>query len=100
MCWLDDEFLVSGSRDTRMALWRITPDMLESRDEVPRHQYINAISVKDCKNAQKVSMKYYFSKTIFTRVLFYFKKNASYGFHRQIGCTTVPNFRIKFSNCI
>lgn len=54
MCWLDDEFLVSGSRDTRMALWRITPDMLESRDEVPRHQYINAMSVKDCKNAQKV----------------------------------------------
>lgn len=54
MCWLDDEFLVSGSRDTRMALWRITPDILERKDEVPRHQYINAMSVKSCKNAQKV----------------------------------------------
>lgn len=55
MCWLDDEFLVSGSRDTKMALWRITPDMLENKQEVPRHRHISAISVKDCQNSQKVS---------------------------------------------
>ncbi|KAJ8952943.1 hypothetical protein NQ318_006560 [Aromia moschata] len=54
MCWLDDEFLVSGSRDTKMALWRITPDMLESKQEIPRHRHISAISVKDCRNSQKV----------------------------------------------
>ncbi|KAJ8984641.1 hypothetical protein NQ317_009869 [Molorchus minor] len=54
MCWLDDEFLVSGSRDTKMALWRITPDMLESTHEIPRHRHISAISIKDCRNSQKV----------------------------------------------
>lgn len=54
MCWLDDEFLVSGSRDTKMALWRITPDMLENKQEVPRHRHISAVSVKDCQNSQKV----------------------------------------------
>lgn len=56
MCWLDDEFLVSGSRDTKMALWRITPDMLESKQEVPRHRHVSAISVKDCQNSQKVML--------------------------------------------
>ncbi|XP_057658877.1 DDB1- and CUL4-associated factor 12 homolog [Diorhabda carinulata] len=54
MCWLDDEFLVSGSRDTKMALWRITPELLESTEEIPRHRHIQAISVKDCRGAQKV----------------------------------------------
>ncbi|CAG9818416.1 unnamed protein product [Phaedon cochleariae] len=54
MCWLDDEFLVSGSRDTKMALWRITPDMLESKDEIPTHKHIQPISLKDCRGAQKV----------------------------------------------
>ncbi|KAK9716796.1 hypothetical protein QE152_g24533 [Popillia japonica] len=54
MCWLDDEFLVSGSRDTKMALWRITPDLLESKEEIPTYQHISALSVKECRNSQKV----------------------------------------------
>jgi WD repeat-containing protein 40A len=54
MCWLDDEFLVSGSRDTKMALWRITPDMFEHKTEVPMYHHISAISVKDCRNSQRV----------------------------------------------
>lgn len=54
MCWLDDEFLVSGSRDTKMALWRVTPDMLDSKEEIPRHRHIQAVSIKDCRSAQKV----------------------------------------------
>ncbi|KAG8224098.1 hypothetical protein J437_LFUL001792 [Ladona fulva] len=29
MCWLDDQFLVSGSRDTHMALWRIEDEPKE-----------------------------------------------------------------------
>ena len=40
MCWLDDEFLVSGSRDTKMALWRIDNDLAEAPDkaDVPTHR--------------------------------------------------------------
>lgn len=54
MCWLDDEFLVSGSRDTKMALWRITPDMFDNKTDIPTYQHISAISVKDCRNSQRV----------------------------------------------
>lgn len=53
MCWLDDQFLVSGSRDTRMALWKITDDLI-NRLEVPTYQHISAVSVKECRNSQKV----------------------------------------------
>lgn len=58
MCWLDDEFLVSGSRDTKMALWRITPDLLECKDEIPTYQHVSALSVKECRNSQKVKVFY------------------------------------------
>lgn len=55
MCWLDDEFLVSGSRDTKMSLWRVTSDMLDTKQEIPMYRHASAIAVKECKNAQKVS---------------------------------------------
>ena len=54
MCWLDDQFLVSGSRDTRMALWRITDDLVGRKLEVPTYRHISAVSVKECRNSQKV----------------------------------------------
>ncbi|XP_032664296.1 DDB1- and CUL4-associated factor 12 [Odontomachus brunneus] len=56
MCWLDDEFLVSGSRDTKMALWRIDSDLAEAPDkaDVPTHRLIRPVCVKECKSAQKV----------------------------------------------
>nr|CAD7392900.1 unnamed protein product [Timema cristinae] len=54
MCWLDDQFLVSGSRDTRMALWRIQEDELMDGSDVPTYKHIQAVSVKECKSAQKV----------------------------------------------
>ncbi|KAF2900881.1 hypothetical protein ILUMI_05286 [Ignelater luminosus] len=54
MCWLDDEFLVSGSRDAKMSLWRVTPNMLEDKQEVPTYQHISAVAMKECRNAQKV----------------------------------------------
>lgn len=57
MCWLDDEFLVSGSRDTKMALWRVTPDMFGHRHDVPMYHHLNAISVKDCRNSQRVGIR-------------------------------------------
>lgn len=82
LTWLDDQFVVSGSRDTSVALWRI-PDgddlpptsgrsdsnyvnsvvastsscfLGPSLDElaVPSYSHINAVSVKQCKSAQKV----------------------------------------------
>ncbi|XP_034938952.1 DDB1- and CUL4-associated factor 12-like [Chelonus insularis] len=56
MCWLDDEFLVSGSRDTKMALWHINSNLATAPDksEVPTHRIIQPVSVKDCQSTQKV----------------------------------------------
>lgn len=38
MCWLDDEFLVSGSRDTKMTLWHINNELATASDkaDVPK----------------------------------------------------------------
>lgn len=46
--WLDDCFLVSGSRDTKMALWKL--------EDVYHPTVINfkALAVKRCKTAEKV----------------------------------------------
>ncbi|KAK3927784.1 DDB1- and CUL4-associated factor 12 [Frankliniella fusca] len=54
MCWLDDQFLVSGSRDTRMALWRIKEDELIGTQEVPTYAHVQPLEVKECQAAQKV----------------------------------------------
>ena len=81
--WLNDEFLVSESRDTSLALWKI-PDPVDTTDcnfanvererpldlsnsqpstssqssnylsSVPSYSYINAVAVKQCKSPQKV----------------------------------------------
>lgn len=81
LAWLDDEFMVSGSRDTSLALWKI-PEPVElapgefdltkhdsfsihSREHcsnysaiqdltLPTYSYINPVSVKQCRSAQKV----------------------------------------------
>uniref|UniRef100_A0A2M4APH4 Putative wd40 repeat-containing protein n=1 Tax=Anopheles triannulatus TaxID=58253 RepID=A0A2M4APH4_9DIPT len=78
MCWLDDQFLVSGSRDTKLALWRVNEDVMtypkgkeadelaengaesaeteqqEPVQDVPRYATISPVSVKDCRGAQKI----------------------------------------------
>lgn len=56
MCWLDDQFLVSGSRDTRLALWRIDDDLLEKNtsDNLPSFGEIKPVKVKKCNGAEKV----------------------------------------------
>lgn len=55
MCWLDDQFLVSGSRDATMALWKIDdPDCNEDGAGIPSYSSVQAHTVKDCKSAQKV----------------------------------------------
>ncbi|KAL7295929.1 DDB1- and CUL4-associated factor 12 [Trichogramma pretiosum] len=56
MCWLDDEFLVSGSKDTKMALWQIDQEVSAASEkaDVPSHRLIQPICIKECKSAQKV----------------------------------------------
>ncbi|KAL1508941.1 hypothetical protein ABEB36_003755 [Hypothenemus hampei] len=54
MCWLDDEFLVTGSKDTKLALWRITDDVLDAKSEVLTHKIISPESTKNCRNAQNI----------------------------------------------
>lgn len=52
-CWLDDEFLVSGSRDSKMALWRVVDDDIQAPD-TPKYSHINPVSVKLCKGGHKI----------------------------------------------
>ncbi|XP_047003169.1 DDB1- and CUL4-associated factor 12 homolog [Schistocerca americana] len=54
MCWLDDQFLVSGSRDTRMALWRVQLDELMDGEDGPSYKHVHALATKECRSAQKV----------------------------------------------
>lgn len=88
MCWLDDQFLVSGSKDTKLALWRIQDhpfdaltrkqqeeeELVEQLAECstaapsvvaaspaaaakvagPSFETMSAISVKECRTAQKI----------------------------------------------
>ena len=41
LAWLDDQFLVSGSRDGTLGLWRITDEMVDTVTEaqIPTHVY-------------------------------------------------------------
>lgn len=60
--WLDDEFFVSGSRDTTVALWRVKDEAKEdnlggeySQDStLPSFKSMKPLAVKVCKNAEKV----------------------------------------------
>lgn len=69
MCWLDDQFLVSGSRDTKLALWRVNEDLMDfpvakdaeeegdqqqQQQDVPSYAHISPIAVKECRGAQKI----------------------------------------------
>jgi len=54
--WLDDQFLVSGSRDGSLALWRVTEEMVEqvTSADIPTYQYIKPLQQKKCKQADRV----------------------------------------------
>lgn len=55
VCWLDDQYLVSGARDSKLALWKIVDEYEENiKTETPNYRRINAVSVKACKSAQRV----------------------------------------------
>ncbi|CAH1795744.1 unnamed protein product [Owenia fusiformis] len=57
--WLDDQFVVTGSRDGNLALWHI-PDTLEDNVsrmqslQVPEYSVINPTLRRFCKKAEKV----------------------------------------------
>lgn len=59
ICWLDDEFLVTGSRDSRLGLWKM--DMVDDFDschltslQVPEYGTVSPLLVKECEDARKV----------------------------------------------
>ncbi|XP_058116666.1 DDB1- and CUL4-associated factor 12 homolog [Anopheles ziemanni] len=62
MCWLDDQFLVTGARDNNLALWRVNEDLMEfpvakdgeEEQDVPTYAHISPVSVKLCRGAQKI----------------------------------------------
>lgn len=63
MCWLDDQFLVSGSRDTKLALWRVNEDLIdfpektakeEEETACPTYAHIQPVGVKEVRSAQKI----------------------------------------------
>lgn len=66
ICWLDDQFLVSGSKDTKLALWRIQDEIIdpieqasENEEEVesvacPRYAQLQPVTIKDVRTAQKI----------------------------------------------
>lgn len=59
MCWLDDQFLVSGSKDAKMSLWRINEDIIDTVDKLgeescPTHAKVTALAVKECRATEKI----------------------------------------------
>ncbi len=56
MTWIDDQFVVSGSRDGSVALWRVTDEMLEevTRADIPSYLFCRPLMKKQCKAADRV----------------------------------------------
>jgi len=56
MTWLDDQFVVSGSRDGTLGLWRITDEIISqvTRSEIPSFVYTSPDIVKKCKTTDRV----------------------------------------------
>lgn len=60
LTWLDDEFLVTGSRDNKLGLWQInnsddeSPTSPLSSLQVPEYNFKSPLLVKECADAKKV----------------------------------------------
>lgn len=54
--WLDDEFLVTGSRDSKLGVWKVDSDSVdcESDEAVSGHQYMNCLHSVSCESGQKI----------------------------------------------
>ncbi|XP_074599022.1 DDB1 and CUL4 associated factor 12-like protein [Brevipalpus obovatus] len=54
-CWLDDQFFVTGSRDTKLALWRIGDELASWQSPIPgRYNYINPLWIHHFTDAEKI----------------------------------------------
>lgn len=66
--WLDDEFLVTGSRDSQLGLWQINnsedepPTSPLSSLQVPEYNFKSPLLVKQCSDARKVRALSYHSE--------------------------------------
>ncbi|XP_023228917.1 DDB1- and CUL4-associated factor 12-like [Centruroides sculpturatus] len=62
--WIDDEFLVTGSRDTSLALWRVKESETINPvcDIYPSHHIMSPLCVKTCRNAEKIRALLYNSE--------------------------------------
>lgn len=55
--WLDDEFFITGSRDTKVSLWHMNEKIIPpaiNTGNVPMHSIMSPVIVKSCKNAEKI----------------------------------------------
>jgi len=54
--WIDDQFLVSGSRDGGIALWRVSDELIDqvTNADIPSYHYIKPLLQKRCKQADRV----------------------------------------------
>jgi len=63
--WLDDQFLVSGSRDGSIALWKVTDEMIDqvTSADIPSYLYTRPLLNKKCKQADRVRSLCYNHRT-------------------------------------
>ncbi|KAG1688563.1 DDB1- and CUL4-associated factor 12 [Nymphon striatum] len=54
MVWLDDEFIVSGGRDSKISLWQVSHSDYEQKEQHPSHFYIQPTISKKCRSADKI----------------------------------------------
>lgn len=52
--WLDDEYLVSGSRDSKLGLWHVGDESMQAYTNLPLYGSLEPIRLKVVKNAQKI----------------------------------------------
>ncbi|XP_014667872.1 PREDICTED: DDB1- and CUL4-associated factor 12-like [Priapulus caudatus] len=55
--WLDDEFFISGARDSKLALWRVKDDVPQAVTSLAclgKYPIVRPLSVKKCQKAEKV----------------------------------------------
>ncbi len=92
LAWLDDQFVVSGSRDSFLGLWQVTDDMVRevAAADVPSHQFIKPVTMKQCKMADKVRSLCYNSRMQEIAVI------SSNGY---IHCWNIPTFKQVRAKC-
>jgi WD repeat-containing protein 40A len=52
--WLDDEYLITGSRDSKLAIWNVTPDSPDSGSSESGHFYMKCLESISCERDQRI----------------------------------------------